>query len=165
MSDALAILAEHWLAPNPRSNGALVEAGLEPVTRPMTALDVLRRPEARGGQIARALASLGEEHLVKLPGRVLAAVELEAKYGAFINRALRDAARFAKLEGRALPPDFDYDAVGGLRIEARQKLARSRPLTIAQAGRLAGVTPADVAALLVHTTRMARSAAGEAMPR
>jgi tRNA uridine 5-carboxymethylaminomethyl modification enzyme len=85
--------------------------------------------------------------------RTLAEVEIEAKYGAFIERAGREAARFARLEDRRLSPDLDFETVQGLRIEARQKLARTRPMTVAQAGRLSGVTPADVAALLVHAAR------------
>jgi tRNA uridine 5-carboxymethylaminomethyl modification enzyme len=165
LDDALAMLLGRWLAPNDRCDAALVQAGLGPVARPMTALDLLRRPEANAHQIARALALLGETRLALLPERMLASLELEAKYGAFIKRARREADRLSRLEDRMLPPDLDYESIVGLRIEARHKLGRSRPLTVAQAGRMAGVTPADVAALLIHAARDERSAPVEAMPR
>ena len=162
---ALQRLAACWLAPNDRCECALVEAGLAPVGRPMTALDLLRRPEATVNHLVRVLGTLGDGALSNVPEQTLAEVEIEAKYGAFIERAGREAARFARLEDRRLPADLNFDAVHGLRIEARQKLARSRPLTVAQAGRLAGVTPADVAALLVHAARSDRTHPSEAERR
>ena len=165
VAEAIRWLGDRWLTPNERCDGALAEAGLVPVSRPLTALDLLRRPGATAASVGRALAALGENRLVEQPARLIAAIEVEAKYGAFIDRARREAARYASLEDRVLPPELDYDAVKGLRIEARQKLARTRPHTIAQAGRLAGVTPADVAVLLVHTSRGERPMSGKAMPR
>jgi tRNA uridine 5-carboxymethylaminomethyl modification enzyme len=162
---ALQRLGACWLAPNDRCERALAGAGLAPVGRPMTALDILRRPEATVSQLLRVLGALGDDTLATLPERTRAEVEIEAKYGAFIERAGRESVRFARLEDRRLPPDLDFETVQGLRIEARQKLARTRPLTVAQAGRLAGVTPADVAALLVHAARSDRTHPSEAERR
>jgi tRNA uridine 5-carboxymethylaminomethyl modification enzyme len=162
---ALKRLAAAWLAPNARCEAALTDAGLDAVGRPMTALDLLRRPGATVHHIVRVLAALGDDSLAPIPQRTLEEVEVEAKYGAFIERAGREAARFARLEDRRLPPDLDFGSVQGLRIEARQKLTRTRPLTVAQAGRLSGVTPADVAALLVHAARSDRSQPSEAERR
>jgi tRNA uridine 5-carboxymethylaminomethyl modification enzyme len=158
-------LADRWLTPNARCDEAMRLAGLTPVGRPMTALDLLRRPEATTGAVQRTLSLLGDGSLEALSARTLVAVEVEAKYGAFIERANREARRFARLEERALPADLDYRAINGLRIEAREKLGRVRPGTIAQAGRLAGVTPADVAALLLHAARTERSDRIEAVSR
>jgi tRNA uridine 5-carboxymethylaminomethyl modification enzyme len=76
------------------------------------------------------------------------------KYGAFVEREAREVARRSSLEHRSLPVDIDYSVVAGLRIEAQQKLGNSKPRTFGEAGRLSGVTPADIAALLIHTTRL-----------
>lgn len=146
-------LSSLWISPNDAWRGALVSNGLSPVTRPMTALDLLRRPEVAMDNLAVVLAAAGHLPLIEPGARVSSLVEAEAKYGAFIARDRREAARLGRLEEIRLAPDLDFSALPGLRIEARQKLARYRPTTIAQAGRLAGVTPADVAALLVHVRR------------
>ena len=66
-----------------------------------------------------------------------------------VQRQQRQVAEFEKLERRKLPPDMDYDHIQGLRLEAREKLSALRPLNVGQAGRVSGVSPADVAALLI----------------
>ena len=76
-------------------------------------------------------------------------VEIQLKYAGYIDRQLRQVKEFTKMENRKLPPDIDYDAVQGLRIEARQKLKKIRPENFGQASRISGVSPADVAALMV----------------
>ena len=72
------------------------------------------------------------------------------KYQGYIDRQLRQVAEQRKLEDRPLPPDLDYQAIGGLRLEAREKLDRIRPLNLGQASRISGVSPADVAVLMVY---------------
>jgi tRNA uridine 5-carboxymethylaminomethyl modification enzyme len=150
---SLAALARAWLTPNERCAEALTAAELAPVGRPMTALDVLRRPETTIGRLAVALSRLGDETLLNLDERIMATIETEAKYGAFIARADREAARQAGLEEQTLPVDLDFEAIPELRIEAREKLSQYRPATIGQAGRVPGVTPADLAVLMVRTAR------------
>ena len=71
------------------------------------------------------------------------------KYEGYIQRQQRQVAEFERLERRKLPPDMDYDHIQGLRLEAREKLSALRPLNVGQAGRVSGVSPADVAALLI----------------
>ena len=80
-------------------------------------------------------------------------VEIQLKYAGYIQRQKRQVEQFRRLEARALPPELDYDQVPGLRTEARQKLARMRPVNFGQAGRISGVSPADVAALMVYLSR------------
>lgn len=82
--------------------------------------------------------------------RAIEQVELAVKYEGYIVRQHAQVQRDAKLESTPLPPDMDYDAINGLRSEARQKLATIRPETIGQAGRVAGVNPADISILLIH---------------
>jgi tRNA uridine 5-carboxymethylaminomethyl modification enzyme len=77
-------------------------------------------------------------------------VVLEAKYAGYIGRQAAEVERFQKLEGRAIPSHFDYHAVPQLRAEAREKLARVRPATLGQAGRISGISPSDLAVLLIY---------------
>jgi tRNA uridine 5-carboxymethylaminomethyl modification enzyme len=83
------------------------------------------------------------------PG-VVEQVVLEAKYSGYIDRQAAEVGRFQRLEGRAIPPHFDYAAVPHLRHEAREKLSRVRPASLGQAGRISGITPADLAMLLLY---------------
>jgi tRNA uridine 5-carboxymethylaminomethyl modification enzyme len=132
-------------------------AGLELPTRELNALDLLRRTDVSLADLATVLGpTLGEIWDVSPTLRGL--IEEEAKYSAFIARERREVERRASLEHRPLPADLDYAAVAGLRIEASSKLARQQPRTIGEASRMMGVTPADVAALLIHT------AGSEAVP-
>jgi tRNA uridine 5-carboxymethylaminomethyl modification enzyme len=81
--------------------------------------------------------------------------DIAAKYGGYIVRQEAEIARLHKLEERSIPEDFPYEQITGLKTEAKQKLARFRPRTVGQASRIAGVTPADIAVLLVHLRRLA----------
>ena len=76
-------------------------------------------------------------------------IEISVKYEGYIKRQLQQVAEFKRVEGHKLPPDLDYNAIQGLRLEAREKLSALRPLNVGQAGRVSGVSPADVAALLI----------------
>ena len=76
-------------------------------------------------------------------------VEISIKYEGYIARQERQVAEMRRLEGKALPADLDYHSMAGLRLEARQKLDAIRPLNLGQASRISGVSPADVAALMV----------------
>ena len=77
-------------------------------------------------------------------------VEIQVKYKGYIERQLKQVEQFQKEEARALPSDIDYNAITGLRLEARQKLSEIKPLNIGQASRVSGVSPADVAVLMVY---------------
>jgi tRNA uridine 5-carboxymethylaminomethyl modification enzyme len=75
---------------------------------------------------------------------------MEVKYAAYIERQNAQVEKFRRMEGRRLPEDLDYAAVHGIRTEAREKLSRIRPASLGQASRIAGVTPADLAVIVVH---------------
>ena len=77
-------------------------------------------------------------------------VEIEIRYEGYIERQKKQVEQFEKLEHKRIPDSIDYDKVTGIRIEARQKFKKFRPTSIGQAGRLSGVTPADVQVLLVY---------------
>ncbi len=110
-----------------------------------TLRDLLRRPENTYESLAEA-----DRGRQPLPAAVTQAVEIAVKYQGYIDRQLRQVAEQRKLEDRPLPPDLDYQAIGGLRLEAREKLDRIRPLNLGQASRISGVSPADVAVLMVY---------------
>jgi len=93
------------------------------------------------------------------PKITLEQVDVEAKYEGYIAKQLAEVERSHKLESRPIPPDFDYQAMMGLRTEARLRLEQFRPTTLGQAGRLYGVNPADVAILMVRLGKAAPAAA------
>ena len=76
--------------------------------------------------------------------------DINIKYDGYIRRQLKQVEQFKKLEAKKIPADIDYEKVGSLRIEARQKLELYRPISIGQASRISGVSPADISVLLVY---------------
>lgn len=132
-------------------------------------LDVLRRPGMHYGDLeglgltsvpAAPAAAAAAAPPAKTPALATAyekeRVETEIKYAGYITRQAEDVARVTAQAGLLLPASLDYAAIPGLRTEAREKLGRVRPETLGQAGRMAGVNPADVAVLLVHVERERR---------
>ena len=86
----------------------------------------------------------------ELPWDVKEQVDINIKYDGYIRRQLKQVEQFKKLESRKIPEDLDYEQIGSLRIEARQKLEAYRPISIGQASRISGVSPADISVLLVY---------------
>ncbi len=128
-------------------NARLLALGFPEITRPTSALEYLRRPEVG----YRVLAALGPEAQgYGLPDEVAEQIEVEAKYHGYVQKQLAEVARSARTEDQAIPQTLDYVRMNGLRSEAREQLLKFRPLTVGQASRLSGVTPADVAVLLVR---------------
>ena len=76
-------------------------------------------------------------------------MEIRLKYDGYIRRQLKQVEEFRRMEGRRLPPDLDYESITGLRLEAREKLKRIRPENFGQASRISGVSPADIAVLMI----------------
>ena len=89
-----------------------------------------------------------------LPRAVTEQVEIRLKYDGYIKRQLRQVEDFARMEAKKLPPDLDYAAIAGLRLEAREKLEKIRPENFGQASRISGVSPADIAVLLIKLKEM-----------
>ena len=126
-------------------NAMLEAKGSAPVTGSARLADLLRRPEINYQDIAPFDADRPS-----LPQSVTDEVEIQIKYAGYLLRQEKQVEEFKKEEARLLPADLDYDAIGGLRLEARQKLSQIRPLSIGQAGRISGVSPADIAVLLIY---------------
>ena len=83
-------------------------------------------------------------------GVMMPIVEVQVKYQGYIARQLAEVARHERLESKSLSPDLDYKSITGLRIEAAQKLNAQKPLTVGQASRISGVSPADISVLLIY---------------
>ena len=128
----------------PELNALLAERGTAAVDSGCRLIDLLRRP-----QLTYAGLTEFDTNRPDLPAEVREQVEITVKYEGYIQRQQRQVAEFERLERRKLPPDMDYDHIQGLRLEAREKLSALRPLNVGQAGRVSGVSPADVAALLI----------------
>ena len=107
--------------------------------------ELIRRPELS----YKILAPLDKKR-PKLPEDVAEQVNINIKYDGYIRRQLKQVEQFKKLETKRLPDDLDYEEISGLRIEAKQKLKEYRPVSIGQASRIAGVSPADISVLLVY---------------
>ena len=116
-----------------------------PVANSARLADLLRRPEISYGD----LLPFDPEN-PGLPQAVTEEVEIQIKYAGYLLRQERQVEEFKKEEARLLPADIDYESIRGLRLEAQQKLAAIRPLSIGQAGRISGVSPADIAVLLIY---------------
>jgi tRNA uridine 5-carboxymethylaminomethyl modification enzyme len=141
-------LASLTISPNSGNREKFISLGLEPLTDGVNALQFLRRPEVD----YRAIQVLTPPPRSLQPSEV-EQVEIEAKYAGYIAKQQRQVERMRRLETRPIPQYFDYDAVVGLRSEARQRLAHFRPATLGQAARIQGVNPADISLLLVHLER------------
>lgn len=147
-------LAAIWLGDNPRHASALEAEGLVPTTRSMTALDLARRPHVGLDAVLRSLAALHMWPHEIPSGITLERAQVAIRYGAFIDKEQMEAERHRKAAEDRIDPELDYTTVRGLRIEAQQRLNASKPLTVGQAQKTPGVTPADISALLVHLSRI-----------
>ena len=125
-------------------NAMLESLDSAPVANSARLADLLRRPNVTYADIAPF-----DPDRPVLPDAVTEEVEIQIKYAGYLTRQQRQVAEFKKEESRLLPPDLDYSAIGGLRLEAREKRSAIRPLSIGQAGRISGVSPADIAVLLI----------------
>lgn len=107
--------------------------------------EILRRPEIKYDDLSEIDADRPN-----LPLSVTEQVEIDIKYDGYIKRQLKQVEQFRKLEQKKIPDDLDYDKVGSLRLEAVQKLKLCKPISIGQASRISGVSPADISVLLVY---------------
>ena len=134
-----------------RVQSLLESFGSTPLKSGTTLAELIRRPELS----YEAVASI-DENRPELSWDVKEQVDINVKYDGYIKRQLRQVEQFKKLEAKKIPTDIDYEKVGSLRIEARQKLEMYRPVSIGQASRISGVSPADISVLLVYMEQYGR---------
>jgi tRNA uridine 5-carboxymethylaminomethyl modification enzyme len=142
-----------WATPNNALGQAFVATTNEALSKEQNAYDLLKRPNVTFTQIAELTDS-------DVPAQVGEQIEIAVKYAGYIDRQQDEVLQLKRLEDTALPVDFDYDAVSGLSKEITMKLKAIRPATLAQAGRIQGVTPAAVQLLLVTLKKQGMRKAG-----
>ncbi|MBQ8360205.1 MAG: tRNA uridine-5-carboxymethylaminomethyl(34) synthesis enzyme MnmG [Oscillospiraceae bacterium] len=125
-------------------NEMLASRDSAPVANSARLADLLRRPQVTYADIAPF-----DPDRPVLPAAVTEEVEIQIKYAGYLARQEKQVEAFRKEEQTLLPQDMDYMAISGLRVEAREKLSQIRPVSIGQAGRISGVSPADIAVLLI----------------
>ena len=135
-------------APSPALDQMLSSRGEPPCPHGARLADLLRRPRVTYTDLTPF-----DPDRPQISTEIAQQVEISVKYQGYIERQMRQVADMAKLERRAIPPHTDYNAIQGLRLEARQKLAQIQPLNLGQAGRISGVSPADLTALMIWLDR------------
>ena len=130
---------------SPELNEMLEAHGTAPLNEGIRASELLRRP-----QISYADLAPFDQGRKPLPEAVVEQVEIGIKYEGYIKKQLAQVEQMHRLEEKKIPEDIDYKSVHGLRLEAAEKLDRIRPMNIGQAGRISGVSPADISVLLIY---------------
>ena len=152
----IAFLNSHFANPTAELNAALIASGSTAAKQKVSLADLLRRPEFSLKQLAGlplATDSLAQLDALK-NSPVCAEVELQIKFHGYITRQSEQVERFKKMEEVRLPDDFDYRSLSGLSNEVVEKLTKIRPLSLGQASRISGITPAAISILQVHLKRL-----------
>ena len=132
-------------------NAFLESRGSTPVKAPVSMCELLRRPEVKYDDL-----KILDPERPALSSHQKTMMEVQIKYEGYIEKQLRRIEKFKKLENKKIPQDMDYDLIEGLRLEARQKLNDIRPLSIGQASRISGVSPADINVLMIYMEKERR---------
>lgn len=143
------LLRSKRLLPSKKTRDHLVEMNLEPISNPVTLEELLRRPGITMDSIKR-FDEAGNEWAPDIAYQV----ELDVKYEGYTQRQKEMVHRAKRLEGQAIPNDLEYGEVSGLSREVVEKLSRVNPLSLGQASRISGVTPAAITALMIHMKKM-----------
>ena len=136
---------------NERVNNLLVSLNSAPLNNGITLAELIKRPELNYDVLYEL-----DENRPELRADIREQVNINLKYEGYISREMRQVEHFKKLEGKIIAEDIDYDDIGSLRIEARQKLKNYMPRSIGQASRISGVSPADISVLLVYMEQKRR---------
>ncbi|MFZ5797083.1 MAG: tRNA uridine-5-carboxymethylaminomethyl(34) synthesis enzyme MnmG [Desulfobulbaceae bacterium] len=155
MEQTAALLHTTRIRPSQRVDDMLGQLHSTPLKQPASLADLLRRPElslAAIGELARSAELPLTADLQNLPFRD--EIELRIKYDGYIQRQEEQVARFKKLEQTLLPPELEYDGMPGLSNEVVEKLKAVRPLSLGQASRISGLTPAAISVLQVHLKKL-----------
>ena len=132
------------ISPTEEVNKILTERGTSEITTGVHLIDLIKRPQLD----YKSLESI-DTGRPKLDPNIFEQVEVEIKYEGYISKQLKQVEQMRRLENRRLPDDFDYRTIKGLRLEAQEKLNKIKPLSIGQASRISGVSPADISVLLI----------------
>lgn len=136
------------LPPSEELNSILKSAGTTPVTTGVKMSELIRRP-----QVSYEMLKSVDKSRPNINKRLADHIETEIKYEGYIKRQMAEVEEQKRLEDRRIPQDIDYADITGLRLEAIEKLSKIRPISIGQAGRVSGVSPADVTVLMIYLTK------------
>jgi tRNA uridine 5-carboxymethylaminomethyl modification enzyme len=145
IEEALAILDKVILNPSVETNGKLSELSLPEINASLTAHEYMRRPEVSYGKMRSLLPELPE-----LTQEEYQQVEISIRYEGYIKKQQEQVDHMEKLENQLIPEEIEYEKLESLRSEAREKLAKIRPLSLGQASRISGVSPADISVLAIY---------------
>ena len=138
-------LAKVIIYPTDEVNKIIEEAETTPISTPISLADLIKRPQLELEMFTNL--DTGRPNLKK---SVLFTAQTDIKYDGYVKKQLSEIARAEKMESRPLDPELDYSEIKGLRIEAVQKLNKVKPLTLGQASRISGVSPADISVLMIY---------------
>jgi len=155
IEQAASVLKAHWAHPSAPNHAAIAAAIGQPLSKEANLYELLRRP----GMSYAKLAQLFPETCNETAADVVEQVEIQATYDGYIKRQEQEILRQQRHESTLIPADFDYSQVRGLSNEVKQKLMQHTPVSVGQAARISGVTPAAISLLLVHLKRIKPSAA------
>ena len=148
ISSELARLEQAKLTPADAVNEELAKLGTQPIRKVMSLRNLLARPGISYADLSRF-----DETVKQPPSKVIQQVEIQTKYQGYIERQERELKKFRELEGIKVPDGFDFDEISGLSTEVKEKLSRIRPVSLGQAGRISGITPAAISILMVYLKR------------
>lgn len=134
------------------ANAFLMKHNSSPVKGRVSLAELLKRPEIT----YKMLLEIDRERPAEISSHSAAQVEIQIKYQGYIAKQIQQVEKFKRLESKKIPADIDYNDLEGLRIEARQKLSQRRPVSIGQASRISGVSPADINVLLIYLEKHRR---------
>ena len=150
IQETVSILQEHKLNPSDETLRLLAENDIDEIKNTTSLYDLMKRPNVDYDKLQSMF------DLPEIRDEVKQQVEISITYEGYIKKQLEQVEKMKKLEEKLIPEDIDYDLVANLRDEAREKLANIRPLSIGQAGRISGVSPADVSVLMIYLEQQKR---------
>lgn len=138
-------LAKVTIYPSEEVNKIIEDAGTTPITTPISLAELIKRP-----QLTLEMFEKLDTGKPNLPKSVIFTAQTDIKYDGYVKKQLSEVSRAEKMEAKPLDPSLDYSEIKGLRIEAVQKLNKVKPLTLGQASRISGVSPADISVLMIY---------------
>ncbi|NSW92038.1 MAG: tRNA uridine-5-carboxymethylaminomethyl(34) synthesis enzyme MnmG [Firmicutes bacterium] len=145
INEEIARLQKTIVSPSEKVNKFLESRNSTPLKSGIRLSELLKRPEISYEDLAEI-----DEDRPQLDYQVREQVSIAIKYEGYIKRQMQQVEQFKKLENKKIPDNIDYDKINGLRIEAKQKLSKIRPVSVGQASRIAGVSPADITVLMIY---------------
>jgi len=147
---ALEKLGKKIIYPTPLENERLKSLGTSPIKNPTSLADLLRRPE-----ISIPCLAVFDQECSLIKGEVAEQVEIEIKYEGYLRRQEEEVERMRKLDDLEIPADLDYGMIPGISAEVKEKLERIKPVSVGQASRISGITPAAISTLTIYLRKSA----------